>query len=110
MDYKIIVRHFRRLASGETDPESTMLGICGEICNVPYCTSGIYDYCIGVMLGHPEYSGDKNYPIPHPSMDSYNAFYDIKDLWDIETEYGRTRREWCGYIADKLEKKYAKQS
>ncbi|MCP4443637.1 MAG: hypothetical protein GY810_32435 [Aureispira sp.] len=59
-----------------------------------------------LMTAHPDYSGNLKYPIPHPTMAARDAYMDAYNLWDIDTAYGRTRREWCKWLADRLEEKY----
>ncbi|MCP4443626.1 MAG: hypothetical protein GY810_32380 [Aureispira sp.] len=113
---KNIVKHLRELASYETDPGTTECGICMEIYTKyvsiddreEYYFEG-YTECMRIIGEHPDHSGIKAFPIKHPYLDPLKGYCAAENLWDIETEYGRTRREWCGYIADKLEKKHVKK-
>ena len=52
-----------------------------------------------------KYSCSQAYPVPHELYDSKDAFYHASNLWDITTQYGRDRRELCGWFADRLEER-----
>jgi len=51
----------------------------------------------------PKYSGNLNYPVPHPKLHPREAYETVYDVWDVDTEYGRDRRELALWFADYLE-------
>ncbi len=108
MDKKQIViktiAHLRCLADGTIEPINENYGICSEIYNLRG-SQVIYREIVDLMKIHPDFSGVGIFPIPCPNENPKDAFlYDKK--WDINTVYGRTRREWCAWLADVLENKY----
>lgn len=48
----------------------------------------------------PEYSGDTQFPVPHPSLSARYAYIRTRDMW--AGEYGDTRRRFCAHVADEL--------
>lgn len=77
----------------------------------------IYSLVRSLMARHPDYTGCGAYPIPG-SPDALHGLVNIERItgrqalaWDSYARgdnlytgtYGKTRREWAGWIADKLE-------
>lgn len=47
-------------------------------------------------------SGSLNYPIPHPTVNMYKAYYSTQNMWDKETEYNQNRLEALDYLIENL--------
>lgn len=56
-----------------------------------------------LFLKWPSCSGFKRFPVPSPKkrINAYQYFRQTKDKW--VGEYGRLRRELCGFIVDNVE-------
>lgn len=73
--------------------------------HIPKDYAPYVDSWIGInLIRRPEYSGAPVFPIPAPNGGCpSDAFYDHPDLWDISTEYGRSRWEAIDYLLSLLE-------
>ena len=47
-----------------------------------------------------DYSGNSEFPVPHPTLPPHKGYILTKNLWD--GEYGRSRKDLCLYMAAKL--------
>ncbi len=73
--------------------------------------SGSMCWSISEMVGTlsqdwPMFSGDPEYPVPHPDMDPEPAYLE-PDLWDAETEYGRNRLSLLEFLITRFEEEVA---
>ena len=41
----------------------------------------------------PKFSGRQNFPVPDGGYSPSSRFFNVDDLWDQDTQYGRDRRE-----------------
>lgn len=100
MKTKQLIKHLRKLGNGEIKPINACHGICVELGSIPH------DFNIYTVADFwPEHSGDISYFIPHPDSDltPSEAYHGLNDLWD-DSLYADTRREFCLWLADELEK------
>ena len=49
-----------------------------------------------LLQGWPDYSGDPEYPIPHPTLPARAAYITVEDLWS--GEYGRKRLQAIEWV------------
>lgn len=55
----------------------------------------------GLSADWPEHSGDRGYPVPHPTLNPYDAYYRYGDnLW--VGEYGDNRLSLTRWVRDRL--------
>lgn len=113
---KEIQNHLEGLSTGYIRPEYPKYGICFEIENrFKKRYSHKYDY--GELIQHlaldwEEYSGNFEFPVPHPFHKYENAlsaknlakqaYYDcvtFGNMWLFGEVYGDSRRRLCAYIA-----------
>lgn len=87
------------------DRFSSYFGICRMLDR--YCAYKAYDEETKGLLQKelhdrlidwPKFSGNPSFPIPNPKgnnhiLDAQNAYFEANNQWDINTEYGRLRRE-----------------
>ena len=52
----------------------------------------------------PKFSGDPDYPVPHPEKGAYVAYLTARKRFDQNTEYGRNRWELLHFLIEELEK------
>ena len=88
------------------------LGICPHVVNYLNDSHYYHISCIGVVdfLGQyfeswPKFSGNPDYPVPHPSLPPREAFARCTEgKFNKDTEYGRNRRELLAFLIEQLEK------
>ncbi len=97
-----LIKHLRGLANGSIKPVHKQFGICVEIDRVAGCQH-LFEVCMEIMSEHPEGSGSFTCPIPHPTLNPFDAYSSVSNLWDKRTIYGKRRLAMCDYVADKLE-------
>jgi hypothetical protein len=58
-----------------------------------------------LMEQWPEFSGDRGYPVPHPSKSPDVAFdlVSTEDMWSPESAYGAARLRLLDWLIAKLE-------
>jgi len=99
--YEELIEHLRELGDGDIQPQCLREGLCDELITLfdtPYSV-------IHLAKSWDKYSGDAHYPVPHPSKNSYAAYYGgfyNGCLWG-NSEYAENRRELCHHIADEIE-------
>lgn len=83
-------------------PFKRSTGVCSQFFNV-YGKNVLS--CLGVEFkDYPKFSGDRNYPVPHPTVSPSKAFR-IYNHWDKTTEYGRNRYDFLDWLIKEFEKK-----
>jgi len=109
MDKKLkkeIMIHLRKLGNREIKPTNKEYGMCTDLdvhTNINIRAAYIGDRFKHIYKTWPKYSGSINFPVPHPKLNSTQAYQIGKSLWDARTTYGKNRLELCLYIADRLE-------
>lgn len=100
-----IVEHLRKLASGEAQPAVRRTGLCVELHErFPDAAQLALDLAAEQYDRFEYYSGELEYPIAPPGDGCpLRAYRARPDLWG-DDEYGRRRREFCGFVADVLER------
>ena len=96
--------------------EARSVGICGSVFDyfavnrTADCSVSLrwaQDYLTQLFAKWPKHSGDKVYPVPHPTESSGTAYDDAEEtesLWDPSTEYGALRWELLEFCISELEK------
>lgn len=51
------------------------------------------------------YSGDRNYPVPHPEHRPDHAYGLTYNKWDMDTEYGKNRMKLLEFLISKAKEK-----
>lgn len=75
----------------------------GEADRDPYFDIDILDGALGkLMVQWPEYSGNPEYPVPHPRCDVEFA-YATCELWNLETKYGQARYRLLKWLIKETE-------
>lgn len=95
-----IIIHLRGLGNGTVSPVGPKYGICGEL-SQEFNVSGIR-FVKKYVTSWPEYNGNPNYPVDHPTKEEEEAYTWVADLW-AATPYGDARRRLCLHIANELE-------
>ncbi len=103
VDLQDMVDHLRALGNGVADPAVIILGICREL--QEFFNEG-YNAVVPFYKDWPKYSGERSYPVPYRLKSALWAFFSEPNLWSIDTQYGRDRRELCIFLADSVEQKY----
>lgn len=99
MNKRKLIKHLKSLGGGEIQPHHTTRGLCAELWHVG--TNDILRYATRhLMTQWPKFSGDFNYPVPHPCMSPREAFNTMPH-WRCD-EYGNARRELCLWLAEYL--------
>ena len=99
-----VVREY--LSTGEEtggfDPE---LGICNAVILSPEFRSGCMKLLLDLMEEWPEFSGNRAYPVPHPSENPDKAFYLVfaEDMWGPGSAYGAARLRLLDWLIAQLE-------
>ena len=66
----------------------------------------------------PKFSGDREYPVPHPNMKAEDAFHFANDLWgdraflhlrDPDDQYRRNRWDYLDWMIEQLESSFGLQ-
>lgn len=116
LDVKELQKHLR---NDEMNIESLLrkLKNLREV-NIPFprfgiCTNASCHYVSSYLSQFwPLFSGDSNYPIPHPNMEPEDAFNEFYDLWgdraflhlrDPDDHYRRNRWDYLDWLIDQLE-------
>ena len=87
------------------DPE---LGICEAVIRgepSPEIHSGHLVLLNDLVEEWPEFSGDRSYPVPHPSESPDRAFdlASAEDMWSPESAYGAARLRLLDWLIAQLE-------
>lgn len=65
----------------------------------PYCVD--HEDIIFVLFLHwPEYSGERKFPVPHPTKSPEEGFYTTQDMWS--GEYGQARFRLLEFMISEL--------
>jgi hypothetical protein len=83
----------------DNGPDDEDLGICFSLMEFGY-----HGELHGVE-SWPKFSGNSTYPVPETSKTPGRAFFEIRNMWDNNTEYGRNRWELLDFLIDYIEKK-----
>lgn len=85
---------------------SYVTGICGNVWTLidegfmyraPFgVRNKVYTLLVNIAAEWPSFSGNSQYPVPHPSMNPEDAYNDL-DLWE-DDEYGDSRRRLLEFI------------
>lgn len=78
-------------------------GICQSIRGVP----GAVKWLERVSVKWGGFSGDKEYPVPHPEYTPEAAYAYCRRgnaMWDASTEYGRNRLEFLDFLIEEATK------
>ena len=89
------IQILRDLGTGKRRPKCSAEGLCVEMC--------AFRMVSDLAPKWSEYSGNNEYPVPHPTLDPYDAFWSRKQLWRNDA-YGDARRRLCLFLADELER------
>ena len=97
---KQMVIYLRGLANGSIKPENPYIGICN---NFSHVFQNPFHKFIDVE-NYPEYSGIGTYPIKSLNIkyDAREYYKKIDNLW--RGKYGKSRRHFCAWCADEIEK------
>lgn len=110
----VIAEHCESLASGESQPVSISNGLCHDLHRrFSVDLTSLVDFS-----KYPDFSGDKNYPVPQPkdydfpesfpNLDDwtlpelYYSLADNDDMWNPDTEYGTNRLKFVTWVAQEL--------
>ena len=70
----------------------------------------IVDFLAPYFERWPKYSGERNYPVPHPDKSADVAYFLTKERFDQSTEYGRNRWELLHFIIAELEREIGQET
>lgn len=102
---KAAIDLLRALGTGAAYPRNTIYGICAEIKRLEgaclITQNAVEHICDHMMQLWPKYSGNRIYPVPHPTKTPVKAFIHTDNLWI--GKYGALRKELCLWLADQLE-------
>lgn len=62
------------------------------------------DFLDGYFKRWPKFSGDIEYPVPHPERRPREAYDKSLRMWERDTEYGKNRWELLEFIIGEVEK------
>lgn len=103
-NYKEIATHCRKLGLGEVTPIYTVTGLCYELGTLFKMDRGKFRE---LARSYPNHSGNSHYPIPAPDgSDPEEVWRETENLWI--GEYGEERKRFCLWLANEIEKEYAK--
>lgn len=105
-NYIKIVERLNDLANG-AEPVCIALGICRDIdilMTEDDCGMCARNLVRKIAVDWPEFSGDKDCPVPHPERTPLGAFMHVDNLW--VGEYGQARKRLCAFLADEIENRY----
>lgn len=83
------------------------IGICNQILDrLPSSLSNreftnAVDTLDALMRQWPKYSGDPEFPVPHPSKEASEAYLGCADKWSKRSAYGRARWELLDYLIER---------
>lgn len=77
------------------------MGICGQV-----TSTGITEkrWLEKVMDKWPEHSGNREYPVPHPTGSPEVAYHLVCNKWDRNTAYGQARWRLLEWLIEELRK------
>ena len=94
-------RLLEKLISVRKGIRTESCGICNSIRSIP----GAVKWVENMAPKWYKFSGDAEYPIPHPTMTADAAYvYCRSIMWDDETEYGRNRLEFLDFLIEEATK------
>ena len=110
MDKKLLLKALKSIDINK----ASRFGICGNvgICLSEKCGIDLHE---GVLLGMlkpyfsrwPDFSGSCTYPVPHPILmpkEGYEFSVINHNMFDMTTEYGKSRCNLLDFIIAELEK------
>jgi len=57
----------------------------------------------------PRYSGNIDYPVPHPAKDPQQAYNETENMWNRRTKYGQARWDLLEFCISELEKELSNE-
>lgn len=95
-----VIEFLGRLAEGNIFRGSYRSGIC-LILHAEFPDNRCVDAIPAFFCSDwEEWSGDEDYPVPHPDGEADRGYYVSKDLWT--GEYGASRKRFCLYLVEQL--------
>lgn len=95
---EILLQQLKLIDPDKVDPVG---GICSNLgCGIP----SVFCYVATMWW---KYSGNEAYPVPHPDLPAYEAYYKTSNIWDENTTYGKNRRELLAWAIKFLEQYHA---
>ena len=98
-----LVRFLQSLATPGKKPAEPGVGLCPNLSEYLLSRKVCIDektFVRAAAESWPEYSGDTQFPVPHPSLSAKEAYCQTRDMW--AGEYGDTRRRFCAHVAAEL--------
>ena len=96
------IQILRDLGTGVRKPAKTRRGACWALMSF-FSYKRSYKTIEQLAPTWPEFSGNIEYPVPHPTLDPEKAYVVRKQLWRNDA-YGNARRRLCLFLADELER------
>ena len=91
-----IRKHLHKLGNGEIRPKNEKRGICHEL----YYKFRVDEYMLCKRLAlWDKSSASTTWPMPG-GLKKYLEYFDIKNMWDPNDEYGALRLEACRWLAE----------
>ena len=104
---KKLIAHLRGLSDGSIRPKYKGCGLCQELYLLReegVISSIDRGQVKRLTYKWPEFSGERRFPVSHPTKTPEEAYTTTRNLWSLWTTYGRARRRMCAWLADELEK------
>lgn len=83
------------------------IGICHQL-DAQSCSDESADYwrsrLRGLFRRWPQFSGNADFPVPHPTKPACIAYNSTQNMWDRRTKYGRARWDLLEFCISELEK------
>lgn len=98
---KRLIRLLEDIGNEIVIPARPMFGLCFFIKKIDRSS---IERCTRLMAEWPEGTGSIDYPVPHPEMDSREAYEDAYVIDMYQGQYGQNRRDLALYLAEELEK------
>ncbi len=83
-------------------PECAVVGLCSNL------STGYYAdelWLQEAFRAWPKFSGEIQYPVPHPTQSPEQAYLGSCDPWGRENEYGRNRWELLDFLIERAQAK-----
>lgn len=110
MDKRLVLDALRSI---DIDAPSS-LGICTHVavylndshdCHIAYM--GVTDFLEQYFESWPKFSGNPDYPVPHPLLtpaEAFSTYAHAGMMFTTHSEYGRNRRELLAFLIEELER------
>ncbi len=99
--YERLVGILGRIAIGKFEPPNNMSP--SDVVRSLTHANDILEHYLYFVREYPEHSGISGAPVNHPTLDAFQAWFDM-DIANWEGDYGQANRDFCLWLTEKFQR------